>query len=1400
MSNSSKSFRSESPGRKWLISAIALASGCLLATFTYSSNLPNPSTPSTLDELQVIPLPLANANAIVGPQSSSQTAAQPLRPKAVEMGRKAAAAIARLRENASLRASNSISARTPSTQSATVISPTTGNRTLRQGAKSNAVQFSGGAAPSFAQHSTLSALAYTLQKPMHVSLNAHGAPREIRVQRSTAGLNSNAPGSASLQSATGEPMTTAMTFLNSNTDLLRLKDAGKEMHLKTDSMDRLGRRHMKFEQYYEDVPVWGASLILHFDKQGNLDLVNGAFIPTPSSLQVTPVVEDSEAIALAQAFVADGGTQTVLGPAKLVVYPGDPEIAELQDPRLAWQVRITTDFAHYWMVLVDANNGAKLKAYNEVMTAGNVAGSGTDLFGDTQSVNVYEQNGTFFMVDTSKMAFDPTSTPPAVATTRGGIVILDAGNQPGNPQQEPIPQNQVTSSSATSGWLPDAVSASFGFSETYDYFWERHQRNGLDGQGSTIQATVRVGQNFLNAFFIGAQQAMFFGDAVPFAGALDVVGHELAHGVVNTTSNLIYENQSGALNESFSDIFGTAVQARTNGAVDWVIGDQTGDIRLFRDMENPSRLMSPLGVPYPMRMSQFVFTNDDNGGVHVNSSIPNHAFYLLAAGLPNAIGLNDSELIFFRAFTVHLQQRSQFIDARLASIRAAEEIFGVGSTQAIRTAEAFDAVEIFDAPSTPGPSPFPEVQGPDAVIAVATDPNSGANLLVRREEALGDTVSGSVISNFGVFTGGRPSITGDGTVAAFVNSFNDLCIIETNPTQDAFCLGFPGSTHSLTISPDGTLLASILLDQFGNADNVINVTELATGETVSFGLVADALDGVSANLIAAADAMDFSSTGQFLIYDALNDVRFGDGSQLALWSVFALDLVTGRTLTLIPPTPGLVISFPTISQTSDNFFTFDVFDTATGQSTVLAANLNTGALAPVATITQGFGVPAYSGDDSAIVYSQFDPSVPTQFSLLRQAVAEDRITPVGAPQLFLSDADFATIYRRGQFSGALDVDLSSTQSASTTAARVGQAVTFTVNVANQGTDVASNVSLTNTLPTGASITSLSSSQGTCNAQADQFSCTLGSMGAASTAVITLDLVLNTVGMQTNASNLVAGESETDTANNSSFVTVVVSEVNSSSPDVGAPGAAVLPGSRSVQVGTTATAFATVLNTTSATIEGCGIALLDNLPASFFFQTTDPATNALTGVPNTPVTLAPSGSQTFIFGLTPTAPFSPTAVSLGFDCANTPQALVIDGVNTLFFSASAAPVADLVALGATTSGDGILNLPGNTGSAAFAIASVNVGAGATITVTPDTNETPLPLNLSVCETNPATAACLAPPSASVTTTINAGATPTFTVFATGSDAVAFDPANSRIRVQFVENGQVRGSTSVAVRTQ
>jgi hypothetical protein len=248
-------------------------------------------------------------------------------------------------------------------------------------------------------------------------------------------------------------------------------------------------------------------------------------------------------------------------------------------------------------------------------------------------------------------------------------------------------------------------------------------------------------------------------------------------------------------------------------------------------------------------------------------------------------------------------------------------------------------------------------------------------------------------------------------------------------------------------------------------------------------------------------------------------------------------------------------------------------------------------------------------------------------------------------------------------------------------------------------------------------------------------------------------------------------------------------------------AAVLPSSRSVQVPTPATAFATIINTSGATASSCAPGPLTSVPATFSYQTTNPMTNQVTGTPNTPVSIANGASQSFVFALTPTAAVAPTLIALSFDCTGLAAAPSIPGVNTLLYSASTTPGPDVIALAATPMNDGIMHIPGNIGSSAIAVATINIGATSVITASANTGAAVLPLQITICQTNPTNSVCMLPPASSVMTTISGNSTPTFAVFAAANGLVAFSPASNRIFVQFADNmGAVRGSTSVAVSTQ
>ncbi|MDX2166560.1 MAG: M4 family metallopeptidase [Deltaproteobacteria bacterium] len=800
---------------------------------------------------------------------------------------------------------------------------------------------------------------------------------------------------------------TARSFLRAQRALLRLDAPDDELALERTDRDRLGFRHLRFAQRHGGLPVWPAHVIVHLDRGGDVYGLDGAYVPTPRGMPAAPALDAAAAIAIARGAL-DGGAGAVAGDPELIIYaPGD------RSPRLAWRLRLGVSLAQRWLVVVDALDGAVLTQFNEIADV-NVAGSGVDPLGIERPLNVWGENGGFSLTDTSKPMYDPTSDPPNPDTTRGGIVVLDALNQPPNDNPVNIPDLFFIEAATPDGFtVADGVGAAFGLSLTYDYYLQHHQRDSLDGAGGGLLAIVRLGSGFANAFWSGSYMA--FGDADRYAGALDVVGHELTHGVTQYTANLVYRNESGAMNEAMSDIFGEAVEAFGNGQNDWLIGSDL--VQPIRDMANPERFGDP------STYGRFVVTSRDNGGVHTNSGIINHAFYQLVEGLPAAIGLADAERIFYRALSVHLVANSEFVDARLACVAAARELFGPGSPQALATAAAFDAVEIFGDDPTPPPPPFPGVDGPDSTLFLAFDDGAAAYRLARRETELGDPADGVFLVD-GAAAAARPSVSGDGSFAAYVDINQDACLVQTDgspidpesPTPEV-CLGFPGQVHSIAVAPDGTRFGFVLLGDDGQPQDTLTVIDLAPGgETRTYDLVAPVLDGGALDTILYADTMDFSADGAFLIYDALNALDLFDGSTVEAWSIFALDLASGESQAIVPPRIGFDIGYPALGQRSDTRIVFDVFDTAAGTSTVTSADLIRGEFHAIGTVADGFGVPGFSGDDTAIVYSQPGDG-PSGFGLVRQPLAADAVTPQGAATPWLADGDYGVIYRRGDYVG-----------------------------------------------------------------------------------------------------------------------------------------------------------------------------------------------------------------------------------------------------------------------------------------------------------------------------------------------------------------------------------------------
>jgi Zn-dependent metalloprotease len=250
-----------------------------------------------------------------------------------------------------------------------------------------------------------------------------------------------------------------------------------------------------------------------------------------------------------------------------------------------------------------------------------------------------------------------------------------------------------------------AVNEAYDYSgATYDFYKKIFTRNSLDDRGMTLTSSVHLGNRYNNAFWNGEQMAYGDGDGVifiRFTKSLDVVGHELTHGVVTHTCNLEYRNEPGALNEHFADVFGSLVKQwkrkHTAAKADWLIGpDIMGpgttakSLRTFKEgkaYENDPNLGTD---PQPKHLSNKYMGTADSGGVHINSGIPNHAFYLVATTL-GGNAWEKAGHIWYRTLLA-LHQTSNFADMVEMSTQNAATLFGAGSTEEKAVIKAWKAV------------------------------------------------------------------------------------------------------------------------------------------------------------------------------------------------------------------------------------------------------------------------------------------------------------------------------------------------------------------------------------------------------------------------------------------------------------------------------------------------------------------------------------------------------------------------------------------------------------------------------------------------------------------------------------------------------------------------------------
>lgn len=452
----------------------------------------------------------------------------------------------------------------------------------------------------------------------------------------------------------------AYEFLRSRQDLFMQPEPESMFEPVASHRGRRGWMHVRLQQTYEGIPVEGAQVAVHFDADNVPRVINCSHFVPALDLTTTAAIDESSA---ATAALQDIGVAAASGPVSsdLVIYPHEG------NARLAWKVQMfVADPLGNFVYYIDATDGGVIDSYNNLMSA--------------LDREVYDTSNT-------------TTLPGALQRSEGQGVTGDA-----------------------------SVDAAYDNAGTvYNYFNTTHGRDGIDGAGATIVSTVHYDTNLNNAFWNGTQMVYGDGDGVifdPLALSLDVVAHELVHGVTQYTSNLVYQDESGALNESLSDIFAALIDP------DWEIGEDVYTPGIandaLRDLSDPTccnqpdhydDLVTPDASGSSLDQACNSATNQDNGCVHYNSGIPNKAAYLMSVGgtfsgiSVAGMGNNDMGDVWYEAQVNWLTSSDGFAEARQATIDAATALFGGGDARVTSVENAWAAVgvgvpEVSTVPST----------------------------------------------------------------------------------------------------------------------------------------------------------------------------------------------------------------------------------------------------------------------------------------------------------------------------------------------------------------------------------------------------------------------------------------------------------------------------------------------------------------------------------------------------------------------------------------------------------------------------------------------------------------------------------------------------------------------------
>lgn len=734
----------------------------------------------------------------------------------------------------------------------------------------------------------------------------------------------------------------ATNFLADVKTTLQIQDPNQELVVQSAEMDEIGMTHMQLQQKYKNVPIYGGEIWLH-SRNNKIETLNGRNFATPKIASVQPQLSEAKAIELAMADVSkksivqkniSNGFIKQNHTTELFIYHTDEKGT---DARLTYYLTIRPNILERWAYFVDANSGEILKKFNHTCALdGPFTANAKDLNNITRAINIQQLGSTYYMIDTQRPMYNKT-TSKLPDTPVGGIMTIDAKNT----TSDNTKYSHIVSSTGTS-WSTTAVSAHYNAGICYDYYRKIFNRSSLDGKSSSIISVINIadedGKGMDNAYWNGAFMGYGNGrDAFkPLAGALDVAGHEMTHGVVEASARLEYQNQSGALNESFADIFGAMIDRD-----DWTMGEDVIKAGAYpsgalRSLSNPNQGGTKDPGYQPKTMSQYLYLanteKEDNGGVHINSGIPNYAFYLFASDA--SVGKDKAEQVYYRALTKYLTRTSKFVDARIAVIQSATDLYGATSAVVTAAKAAFDGVGIAD-PSgntgnpTPNPTPqtIPVNNGGDFVLVFSPTNNK---LYISKVDVKNiNSLDFKEISSSGCLS--KPSVTDDGQYAYFVGKDKNIRRIALTGTFKEEKLTSDAVWDNVAISKDGKRVAGLTNEE----EPYMYVFDLENGgKSAKFKLYNPTYSsGVSTGEVLYADSFEWDYSGEIIIYDAFNrlssvsgDIEYWDVGLMRAWDAAKKTFGDGKIEKLFTDLEeGESIGNPSLSKNTQNVIAFDYY-------------------------------------------------------------------------------------------------------------------------------------------------------------------------------------------------------------------------------------------------------------------------------------------------------------------------------------------------------------------------------------------------------------------------------------------------------------------------------------------